>query len=508
MEVKMKKHRILKSLITFVLALALSITLLPSQFVYAADGGNYDGSGTGSEGVSGGYIEGASASKQAVRVYVIKEDGTAITQAVDLFFGSQQSGNYMNGQELGYAVTKLVDLSHISSITKNTAPSGMPTPFKFTGGSFIANGSALNTWAMTPNGAGALNIDELIFDVWGQDILDLFKDTSEVYYLCLEPIVWHGLYIGKTYTGVNFYDTAKDWMLLYMDLGIGTNTYMKSLDCAILQTCMMLDYPILGQDTNFTLYSNITQSVVQTTGYGVHVYSNQLGGQTTCDEPQQPSPHNPPTESNGKVTIVKSYRIKDSNNNYEHVATTYTSNLDGNIQIENEQGWNVVGWRASTTTNTGVVGAPTWNAPSDQGEGNKAQKVNIKPNNCLYVLLEKIEEEPEELGDYDYIISQSRITKKISMSAPVSSNGTLQGILNKEFKWKIAAHPECQGHSCHGCRCPGHYETCDACGGSGGTDEAPCGSCGGSGEVENTERCYFFAKNGAIVPNYQHVTGK
>lgn len=50
----MKKHRILKSLITFVLALALSITLLPSQFVYAADGGNYDGSGTGNEGVSGG----------------------------------------------------------------------------------------------------------------------------------------------------------------------------------------------------------------------------------------------------------------------------------------------------------------------------------------------------------------------------------------------------------------------------------------------------------------------
>ena len=41
---------------------------------------------------------------------------------------------------------------------------------------------------------------------------------------------------------------------------------------------------------------------------------------------------------------------------------------------------------------------------------------------------------------------------------------------------------------------PGHYETCDACGGSGGTDEATCGSCGGSGEVEveNTERCYFF----------------
>lgn len=445
----MKKQK-LKNLIAFILVVVLSLIMLPSQIVYA----DYDGGGTGNEGVSGGYIEGASASKQAVRVYVIKEDGTAITQAVDLFFGSQASGTYIRGQDFGYAVTKLVNLSHISSINTGTAPSGMPTPFKFTGGSFIGNGSALNEWAMSPNGNGGYNIEDLILSVWGQDILDLFKDTSEVYYLCLEPIVWHGFYIGKTYTGVNFYGTAKDWMLLYMDLGIGTNTYMKSLDCAILQTCMMLDYPILGQDVNFTKYSNITQSDVQTTGFGVHVYSNQLGGQTTCDEPQQPTPHNPPTESNGKVTIVKSYRIKDSNNNYEHVATTYTSNLDGNIQIENEQGWTVVGWRASTTTNTGVTSVP-WNAPSDQGEGNKAQKVNIKPNNCLYVLLEKVEEEPEELGDYDYIISQSRITKKISMSAPVSSNGTLRGITNKEFKWSIAAHPECQGHSCHGCGCPG-----------------------------------------------------
>lgn len=486
----MKKHKMLKSLTAFILTVLLSLIMIPSQIVYA----DYDGGGTGNEGVSGGYIEGASVSKQAVRVYVIKEDGTAITQAVDLFFGSQQSGNYMNGHELGYAVTKLVDLSHISSIAKGTAPSGMPTPFKFTGGSFIGNGSALNTWAMSPNGNGGYNIEDLILSVWGQDILDLFKDTSEVYYLCLEPIVWHGLYIGKTYTGVNFYGTAKDWMLLYMDLGIGTNTYMKSLDCAILQTCMMLDYPILGQDTNFTKYSNLTQLDVQTTGYGVHVYSNQLGGQTTCDEPQQPSPHNPPTESNGKVTIVKSYRIKDSNNNYEHVATTYTSNLDGNIQIENEQGWNVVGWRASSTTNTGVTSVP-WNAPSDQGEGNKAQKVNIKPNHCLYVLLEKTEENPVVLDDYEYKISQSRITKRISMSNPDNPNGILEKIVDTEFTWTIDGHPECQGHHCHGCSCPGHYETCDACGGSGGTDEAPCGSCGGSGEVEveNTERCYFFA---------------
>ena len=497
----MKKHKTLKNLTAFILTILLTIMFIPTQYIYAADGGPYDGSGTGSEGVSGGYIEGASASKQAVRVYVIKEDGTAITQAVDLFFGAQPSSNYYNGQDFGYAVTKLVDLSHISSITKGTVPSGMPTPFKYTGGSFIGNGSALNTWAMTPNGEGALNIDELIFDVWGQDILDLFKDKSEVYYLCLEPIVWHGIYVGKTYTGKNFYGTAKDWMLLYMDLGIGTNTYMKSLDCAILQTCMMLEYPILGQDTNFTLYSNITQSVVQTTGYGVHVYSNQLGGQTTADEPQMPTPHASAQESNGKCKIVKTYRIKDSNNNYQDAGTYVREEVDGNIQIENETGWNVVGWASSRTFNSNP-GYNPWAPPQELGTGKIAQNVKVPTGGTLYVLLEKVEEEEEELGDYDYIISQSRITKKISMSAPVSSNGTLKGILDKEFKWSIAAHPECQGHHCHGCGCPGHYETCDACGGSGGTDEDPCGSCGGSGEVEVD--CPLNGKCTCVTTHYCH----
>ncbi|MBP3799927.1 MAG: hypothetical protein ILA19_02980 [Bacilli bacterium] len=483
----MQKHGIVQKFTAFLLAVTLSLIMIPSQIVYA----DYNGGGTGGSGVNNGYIDGASASKSFLRCYVIEpEHGIPYTQAVDVFYGSVPSG-YVNGQEFnGYQITRITSIQD-----RKSAPDGLPKPYLYNGGSFIGNGAAIKSWMMDDNSHGEKNIDVFIQSCFGSDVLDLFKDTTTEKFLVIEPGWWHGVYQGKNYTGAGFIGTSKDWLLLYHDLELPNGGVMKDLDNTVGQTCMMLERPILGINCEYPVYSNINATILADHGYGVHTFSNLLSGQTTCDEPSQPSPHDPPDESNGKVTIVKSYRVKDSNGNMEHVATTSRSNLDGNIQIENEQGWNVVGWRASATTNTGVVGAPTWNAPSDQGEGNKAQKVNIKPNNCLYVLLEKVEEEEEELGDYDYIISQSRITKKISMSAPVSSNGTLQGIVDKEFKWSIAAHPECQGHSCHGCSCAGHYETCDACGGSGGTDEAPCGSCGGSGEVEveNTERCYFFA---------------
>jgi len=477
----MQTHKIFKRLTTFIVALALTMSLLPTT-AYATE--DYNGDEHGNQDVHSGYINGASASKQFIRMYVTEpEHGAAITQAVDVVMGSLPS-SFITAQGLrsDLQITRITP--NITSVTRYTNDLGIPQPFSYSGGSFIANGAKLKEWMMSDSGSGtgSKNIENVIKTYFGEDVLDMFKDTTSEKVLVIEPGWWHGIYDGREYLGDTYYGTAKDWVQMQKYLGLANGGAMKDLDNSVGQTCLILARPILGINTEYPVMSNITHDIFADHGYGLHTFSNLLGGQTTCDEPQQPSPHNPPTESNGKVTIVKSYRVKDSNNNYEHVATTYTSNLDGNIQIENETGWNVVGWRASTTTNTGVTSVP-WNAPSDQGEGNKAQKVNIKPNNCLYVLLEKVEEEPEELGDYDYIISQSRITKKISMSAPVSSNGTLQGIVDKEFKWKIAAHPECQGHSCHGCSCNGHTVTCDGCGGSGGTDEDPCGSCGGSGEV-------------------------
>ena len=117
------------------------------------------------------------------------------------------------------------------------------------------------------------------------------------------------------------------------------------------------------------------------------------------------------------------------------------------------------------------------------GTGKVAKNVKVPTGGTLYVLLEKIEENPVVLDDYEYKISQSRITKRISMSNPDNPNGILEKIVNTQFTWTIDGHHECEGHSCHGCSCPGHYETCPGCGGSGGTADDPCGSCGGSGEV-------------------------
>ena len=487
----MQTRKIFKKLITFVTTIALTISLLPIT-AYATE--DYNGDEHGNEGVHSGYINGASASKQFIRMYVTEpEHGAAITQAVDVVMGSLPS-SFITAQGLrsDLQITRITP--NITSVTRYSNDLGIPTPFKYSGGSFIANGANLKEWMMSDSGDGSLNIEDVIKYYFGEEVLDMFKDTTSEKVLVIEPGWWHGIYDGREYLGDTYYGTAKDWVQMQEYLGLANGGVMKDLDNTVGQTCLILARPILGINTEYPVYSNITHDIFADHGYGLHTFSNQLGGQTTCDEPQQPTPHASAQESSGKCKIVKTYRIKDSNNNYEDKGTYVREEVDGNIQIENENGWNVVGWASSRTFNSNP-GYNPWAPPQELGTGKVAQNVKVPTGGTLYVLLEKVEEDEEELGDYDYIISQSRITKKISMSAPVSSNGTLQGITDKEFKWSIAAHPECQGHSCHGCSCPGHYETCGACGGSGGTDEAPCGSCGGSGEVEveNTERCYFFA---------------
>ncbi|MBQ8668945.1 hypothetical protein IJ472_04135, partial [bacterium] len=59
--------------------------------------------------------------------------------------------------------------------------------------------------------------------------------------------------------------------------------------------------------------------------------------QTTCNEPEQPAPHDPPNESTGTYTIIKTYRDRNSiTNQLVHVDTTHRSNVHNQILIEDE----------------------------------------------------------------------------------------------------------------------------------------------------------------------------
>ncbi len=208
--------------------------------------------------------------------------------------------------------------------------------------------------------------------------------------------------------------------------------------------------------------SNLPDSaILGNNGVAMLIIHANTTAQTTCDEPLIPSPHDPPKESDGKITIVKSYREK-INGEEKHVATTSRSNLGTQIIIENEQTYQVIGWKTSTTTNTNITSTP-WNPPgSVVQQGTTPKSVTLDPQEtCLYVLLEKVEEEPPEEEDYNYLLSESSITRTVWFSNPdhnkLGNMNNPEWIYEHKFNWASPATPYCEGHPYKGA-CLGNHE--------------------------------------------------
>lgn len=213
--------------------------------------------------------------------------------------------------------------------------------------------------------------------------------------------------------------------------------------------------------------SRLTDDEVFNYGVAMFVVKATTDMQTTCNEPQAGTPHDPPKESEGKVTIVKSYRDK-INNVYTHKATTHRSNLGTQILIENEKEYQVVEWVTSSTTNTGVKGY-VWSPPvaGVSQRGTTPTSVTLSPTEkCLYVLLEKVEEEEEEEKPYNYKLTQSMITRRVWFSNPDPDYDlpNMKGEYKIEdygFIWSSPAHNICNGHTYYGDCAGNHPASCD-----------------------------------------------
>ena len=197
------------------------------------------------------------------------------------------------------------------------------------------------------------------------------------------------------------------------------------------------------------------------------VFTAQTDNQTTCDEPQQPSPHKAPVESTGTTTIIKNYRTKEGTQLTDD-GCFVTQNVSSDITIESEGKYQVVGWKTSSSTST--IPSTTWPVPSALRSGTTSSTIKLdSTEKCLYVLLEKTEEpEPEAPADYNYKLTESSITRRIFFSEP-DHRLTLPYIENHNFKWIIPAHQtSCPGHTftdaCHGQHIGPHTEDCpEAC---------------------------------------------
>lgn len=192
--------------------------------------------------------------------------------------------------------------------------------------------------------------------------------------------------------------------------------------------------------------------------------------QTTCDESKltEYNPEHPaPIESNGTTTIIKSYRIRNTETNTLTDRGTHTrSNLSNQILIEDEDDYKVIAWKTSTENITNLANfSVTWESsvPGIIGEqGDTITQVTLpSTHKYIYVLLEKSDNPDEHTN---YTIPQSSITRHIYLSQPDKRLG-MPKIEAHTFTWYIPSFTEgsCKHtYTCNSSDCSNKsYGTCN-----------------------------------------------
>lgn len=273
---------------------------------------------------------------------------------------------------------------------------------------------------------------------------------------------------GRVFVGPPVIGTVPNLLDFKASIGLSTNPF-KSYTNKVAPFSEHAIADGVAERAGFNVWtgstsSQISDADVKNYGLAMMIITASSDMQTTCNEPLIPSPHDPPKESDGKVTIVKSYRTKDPTGTLIEDGTYSTSDLGTQILIENEQVYQVIGWKTSTTTNTNISSI-NWNPPSSVvQQGTTPKSVTLQPQEtCLYLLLEKVEEEEVEEKEWNYHLTQSQITRTVWFSnpdRPLTNMGGDYKIDTKPFRWMAMNHVECEQHDYQG-PCSGHEQDCD-----------------------------------------------
>lgn len=202
----------------------------------------------------------------------------------------------------------------------------------------------------------------------------------------------------------------------------------------------------------------VTLTDAQVNQYGVAMLLIHCrdDAQTTCDEPQIPNPHNPPDESDGTKRIIKNYRTRNlTTNELTEDGNTFTiEQVSADILIEDEDTYTVVGW--ATSSGTSFIPSPTWESSitstgtlTQKGLSSGSVKLAEEDEKTLYVLLEKPESEEVEELDYNYLMTQSMITRTVWQNYPDEEGAGWEYLYDYDFTWESKGHlKKCAGHSC------------------------------------------------------------
>lgn len=475
-----------------IILFSIILFLLTPQLVYAIgeNAGGSGHSGTTTEGVSGG----ASFAKTGFRMYIVDENGTVKSKVVDLV---NNTPSYL----IKYSATRIGNGNSTETILK---PSDMPLPVIHSG-SFQGNGQAVRAWMIARNASGEQNAYKLIYDYLGAEAYESFIDITTNQYLILEPIAYHDIFTGNSASsnsGIGFYGSFYNWMQMYSMNGLADGGFTASLDNNVLGRCMTL---VRDQaNLNLTLPTtsgNLDLYNVGNQGFGIQIYWNSellLGNNThtwdSTNHPtdEAPAPVHPETVTDPSeliYTIIKSYRIKDMAGNYTDKGTYIRSETVASIEIEDEPlgetDYKVIGWKQSSSGKPSSLNALNWESTVPQiiGEtGSSAgHTVLDTQHKYLYVLLEANISDVD--ADYNYLLSESSITRRINYSYPDSNAiGNMSTKINTvQFVFHLPAHNpiSCSGHtwnhddndsSCDNYHTDSTYGTCNC----GGTHASSC----------------------------------
>ena len=358
----------------FLLALAIGISI-PSIKVYATDGNADEGE---SDQASGEYSGGPSYAKTGWIMYIVDKNGTPVSDAVYISCGGEPQGIRFLTTRLGGLNPRQVagPVPWVSVIGADGAPFDNDQDFK---------GIDIKDWLLEDDGAGTKNVFNVVSDYWSEDkAIAMAKNNHS---LILEPFYW------MTIGGLTICATDMNWGIV-LSTAYGGGNYgpqpFTLFTNTIFPQCARFQYPQFGLQTS-PKYGKVTNAEMVTYALGIESITPKNSAIHTYWEPHG-SPGNPEPRipnKTGTCNIVKGYYKENlTTGAKQSLGVYYELDVTSNIIVSGEPTFELVEWRVTTATSTGV-NPIAWNPPGTTSQQGKAgATLSLKdPEDCVYVLL-------------------------------------------------------------------------------------------------------------------------
>ena len=356
----------------FLLALAIGISI-PSIKVYATDGNADEGE---SDQASGEYSGGPSYAKTGWIMYIVDKNGTPVSDAVYISCGGEPQGTMFLTTRLGGLNPRPAagPVPWASATGANGAPFDNDQDFK---------GVDIKDWLLTDSGTGTQNWYNVVGNIWSEDkAIAMAKNNHS---LILEPFYW------MTIGGLTICATDMNWGIV-LSTAYGGGNYgpqpFTLFTNTIFPQCARFQYPQFGLQTS-PKYGKVTNAEMVTYALGIESITPKNSAIHTYWEvsPGNPEPRIP--NKTGTCNIVKGYYKENlTTGAKQSLGVYYELDVTSNIIVSGEPTFELVEWRVTTATSTGV-NPIAWNPPGTTSQQGKAgATLSLKdPEDCVYVLL-------------------------------------------------------------------------------------------------------------------------